>query len=1241
MKPEGETSEQSRAPQLSLEKRRLLEQRLRRTPGASAPARKGMARRPAGTKALASPGQARIWVLSEVDGNSPSHNVISGHKLQGRPDVAALQFALNAMVDRHEVLRSAYQLEEGEIVQIVTPRLKLDVEQGPASSTREMLDQAQDFARQRFDLQRGPLLRMGLFSAGESESVLVLAVHDIAFDKWSEIIFWREFSAFYRQARGGPRADLPELTVQFSDFSHWQRDFLRSGEEERQSAFWRRALLNPPPPIPLPTDWPYPSKISDEGSLIHAQLPLSIVAPLRKLAAGQNTSLYATLLTGFAVLLGRYAQTQVVLISSPVANRRKQETASLIGFFLNTLVIRHDFSTDPTCLEAIGRARTAVLDALDNQDLPTDKIVEAVRPERVQGRHPLFQTMFVFQNENERDARPELDDCTVTPIYVETKTAKFDLSLFVAESEGNLNAILEYRTDLFGGEWARRFLDHYSRLMAQIAANPQQRVSQIAFLTPAEGQFCARHEKGPALRVPHDMTVLDLIARHAGNSTTALASSGHAISYEQLDQLSDNVATALSERRADPNRPIAMALERSPNAVVALLGILKAGAPYLAIDTSSPRERIREILTDASVRCLIISQTEEGRYRFPNVETLCVEDALHRGAGPRPTPRPAALPDQNAYLIYTSGTSGKPKGVPVTHRNLLASTLARIAYYGKEPGCFLLLPKLSFDSSVAGLFWTLSMGGVLVIPSAEEVTDPDALGALIARHRVNALLAVPSLYEQLLGWQPERLAGLRTAIVAGEACPARLVRQHFESLSGCELYNEYGPTEATVWASVHKCDQRQDASRAVPIGKAIPGCEIRILDSGRRRSPVGFVGELCVGGLGLTGGYLNRPDLTAQRFFTAEDGTRLYATGDLARWLPDGSLQYHGRNDEQVKIRGYRVELGEIESCLRSLPGVREAVVVAHLAQGAGSPDPLPLETLLSILPEETVAQALADLAEEETGVQRAAPAIFRRNVARDGFEVQFTVKRPDFIAPPRKAQRDWLVGQAIHEAADDLEHLHRISRKFVSGKAHQLQRDLVDSRGASMTEAQIMEDWQIPLMQAMAGYATESPGDVLEVGFGRGVSATFLQQGHPRSHTIIEMNPHCIERHFQPWRQRYPGADIRLEAGRWQDVLPHLGVFDAILFHTYPMNEEEFMSYVLSSITFAEHAFEDMANHLRPGGVFTYFTAEIDSLSRRHQRALLRHFSEISFKVIPLTVPPDTIDSWWADSMVAIKAVK
>ncbi|MHC1766651.1 MAG: amino acid adenylation domain-containing protein [Verrucomicrobiia bacterium] len=1247
MTPNGHSLEARSLPVLSDDKRRLLDQRLRRSSAPAASDPKGILPRPAGTKALASPGQARMWVLSDLDANSPSHNVISSFEIQGSLDRSALRFALNAVVDRHQILRSGYRLEEGEIVQVVVPRVDLEIEEGKAWTRREMLDFAEAFARKRFDLQSGPLLRLGLFSSGDT-GLLVLAVHDIAFDKWSQLIFWREFSAFYRQAKGGVRADLPELPIQYSDFSYWQREFLKSGEQERQIAYWRRKLQNPPPPIPLPTDWPYPAKIGDQGGLAHSRLPASVVRQLRQISADLDASLFVTLATGFAILLGRYAEMGDVIVSSPVANRRRQETASLIGFFLNTLVIRHDFSDDPTCLEGIGRARTAALEALDHQDLPTDKIVEAVRPDRVQGRHPLFQAMFVFQNEDERGAKPELGNCTVTSIYVDTKTAKFDLSLFVAESQGELETILEYRSDLFRPESARRFLEHYSALMTRMAANPRQRFSEISFLTAAEEEFFTRHENGPSLAVPEDTTMLNLISRHTSRSSAAVASSDQVITYQELHALSNNVAAVVRERGPEANRPVALAFERSPYAIVALLGILKAGAPYLALDISAPPERTREILGDAACRCLITSGSMADRFRFPNVQALRVEDAMangaHTGGG---CPRAIAQQD-NAYLIYTSGSSGKPKGVAVTHGNLLASTLARIGFYADAPRNFLLLPNLSFDSSVAGVFWTLATGGALIVPTTEEVTDPDRIGALISQYQTDALLAVPSLYDQLLGWQPERLSSLRTVIVAGEACPARLVRKHFDALPSCQLYNEYGPTEATVWASVHRCDSPQASSREVPIGKPIPGCEIRILDAQRQRRPVGFVGELCIGGIGLTSGYLGRPELTAQRFFRADDGTRLYASGDLARWLPDGTLEFHGRNDQQIKIRGHRVEIGEIESCVRELPGVREAVAVAVSSNSTASPDSLSLETLVSLLPEDTLERALADLAIEENEAEPTAPCgdepsppVCQRKVDRAAFEVRFTFKSPGFIAPPRKAQRDWLVGQAINETADDLEHLDRVARGFVPGKDHQLQRDLVDFSDAPLTDAQIMEDWQIPLMRAMAGYAAESPGDVLEVGFGRGVSATFIQQRRPRSHTIIEMNRHCIQQHFEPWRQRYSEADVRVCAGRWQDVLPDLGLFDAILFHTYPMNEEEFMEYVLSSITFAEHAFEPMAHHLKPGGIFTYLTAEIDSLSRRHQRALLKHFSEISFTVVPLSVPPDTIDSWWANSMVAVKAVK
>jgi hypothetical protein len=333
MKFDGETSGSRRGLQLSEDKRRLLERRLRRLPGGITLGHGGIAPRPAGAKALASPSQARIWVLSDVDDNSASHNVVSSHEIQGGVDCAALEYALNAVVDRHEVLRGAYRLEEGEIVQVISPRLELRIRQEQCGSSREALERAGSFARERFDLEGGPLLRLGLFASGPGRSVLILVVHDMIFDKWSQIIFWREFSAFYRQATSGVMAELAPLSVQYSDYSYWQRNYLQSGEGQRQSAYWKRALENPPGPIPLPTDWPYSREIKDGGGLVHSRLSASVARELRGLSAGQKTSLYSTLLTGFSILLSRYSGADDVLVSSPVANRRKPETAELIGYF--------------------------------------------------------------------------------------------------------------------------------------------------------------------------------------------------------------------------------------------------------------------------------------------------------------------------------------------------------------------------------------------------------------------------------------------------------------------------------------------------------------------------------------------------------------------------------------------------------------------------------------------------------------------------------------------------------------------------------------------------------------------------------------------------------------------------------------------------------------------------------------------------------------------------------------------
>ncbi|MBC2607982.1 class I SAM-dependent methyltransferase [Pelagicoccus albus] len=1223
---------------LSEAKRLLLQRRLKRKLAPQADSN-SLGKRPADAPKLASIGQSRIWLLDRLDSGSASNNITSSFRIHSGLNVEALAKALEKVVSRHEILSSGYEMLEGQLTQVPARNDHKKLETFVCDSPDSSMQKAQAFGQLPIDIEKGPLYRVGLFPEPGGTFVLILTVHDIAFDKWSLLVFWKEVEAAYTHlAKGGP-LNLEEPSYQFSDFAHWQRKWFTKERESKQADYWRAKLQDPPAPISLPTDHPYPATLTTAGSLEYGRIDSKTASNIKKLANENNASTFTVLILAFSLLLSKYSQNDDILVSTPVANRRKKETAKLIGFFLNTLVIRSNFAGNPIFLQALSEAKQTIAEALEHQDLPTDKIVELLKPKRVQGRHPLFQTMFVFQREDEGTPKLSLPGCEIEPIFIETKTSKFDISLFVSEQDDGFKTVVEYRTELFEAATIKRFLKHYETLLQGIAASPNLPVADLPYLSEKDVEELQTLEQGPALELTNRSTVLDFFAGRENSNTIALEGNGTSYSYAQLHTLSNRVAASLLEKGVTRGDSVALFLERSPEAIVAIYGILKAKCRYTSIDVDYPPKRVEQLFEDAAPALIICAESSSSKIPANKLTSLRIEELLaNSDQAPADGKLTAPSLEDFAYTIFTSGSTGKPKGVSVTHGNLISSTQARLQYYDSLPKRFILIPSLSFDSSVASLFWTFAAGATLVVPTFEQIRDPELLSTFIAENRVDSLLAVPSLVEQLVRWNADRLTCLKNIIVAGEACSEKLVKEVQAKLPHSSLFNEYGPTEATVWATVHSF-LRENTLEAVPIGKPIPGTTIRIVDSGRKRIPKGFVGEICIAGPGVTLGYDNSTELTQEKFFEDENQQRFYATGDLGSWNAAGEIVYHGRTDEQVKINGYRIEIGEIENALRNIEGVKEASVLATPSHLSPELDTRPLEELIAQTEEQDLAEAIKEVC--ATGRQPARTSKNNRRLKREKLEIELNFQSEQFIAPPRKAQRDWLIAQAINEIADDLEHLDKTTPQFVPGKDHKLDRDLLDITKADLESDSIMEDWQTPIMKQMAAYATESHGDILEIGFGLGVSASFIQDNKVSSHTVVEMNGPCIENHFKPWKSQYPISDIRLHHSRWQDILPKLGLFDGILFHAFPMNEEEFVEYVLNSVTFAEHAFEPMAAHLKKGGVFTYLTTEIDSISRRHQRALLKHFSEVTYRPISLNVPYDTIDTWWAQSMIAIKATK
>ncbi len=1176
-------------------------------------------------------------------------NLCTAFRVRGDLDVHLLERCVNEVVTRHHALRTTFQpaaaLEATVHEHIVIPMTRVRVD-----GERQLRARAEALARAPFQLATPPLLRMFWIEAADAAGLVLMVASDLIVDRWSLGIFWKEVETLYASGRAGAplSAVLPPVTVQYGDFAEWQRGWLQSRRLDEQLQFWQRKLAALPAPIPLPTDKPYPDRLTSAGRLEQHHLDRDVTDRVKRLAASAHASPFMLLLTAFQILLHRYTGTDDIIIGTPVANRRRRADADTIGLFLAAVAIRSRLTGNATTRDLLAATRAEVLAALDHQDLPFDRVVEGVVPPHTPGRHPIFQVMFVHQTEAEAPRRLALGTAVAEHVLVETGTSRFDVTLFAADSDDGMELIVEYRTDLFERSSMQRLLRHYAALLEAMTLEPDRSVSELSYVTQAELHEIIALSRGAVIvrEQPSDVVAQIRARADANADAIAVIASEARLTYGELVRSAGIVASRLRELQVPLGHPVALFVDRQTPAIAGMLGILQAGAAYVPLDPAYPRERLRLIARDAQLTAAVTTRRLQPQIAELVAQAVLADTGEAAPGGAVDTPLHLHQP---AYVIYTSGSTGEPKGVVVTHGNLLHSNAARTEYYAQAPARFLLIPSFSFDSSVAGVFWTLTTGGTLVVADEHAQRDPAALRALIAEHRITDLLCIPLLYRELLSDGAGHLGSLRRVIVAGEACPAELVRLHFRRLPHVELFNEYGPTEATVWATVHACRAEDgDAGAMVPIGKPISNCAAFVLDRYRQVVPAGMAGELFLCGNGVAQGYFRRADRTAERFFEHElphvGRVRLYRTGDLVRWRSDGVLEFLGRVDFQIKVRGYRIEPQEIEAVLEGYPGVQRAVVVASRASGSSEPSPddlvaelgeaalEPIVAEIEALAPDAVQQALGEAA-------RVAPA--RHLAARDRFRLELQELGTGLIAAPRETQRRWLIGRALEECATEVEHLDAIAPTLVAGTERRLGVTVRDLERAGHDARELMEDWQIPLLDAMARHVTSTRGDVLEIGFGRGVSAEMIQRLGVRSHTIIEPNAQVIEQHFEPWRARHAEASIRLIPARWQDVGAPLGPFDGVFFHAVPVNEHEFAEFMVRGVTFAEHAFEAMAALLRRGGVFTYLTTEIDSLSREHQRRLLRHFREISLRVEPLDVPADTRDMWWATSMVVIKAVR
>ena len=891
--------------------------------------------------------QQRLWFLDQLAPNSALYNMPHERRLIGDLNPRILQLALSEVARRHQALRTCFPTQDGQPVQrIDAPRpVPLPIIDLSCLRDEEAERLAKRLIREEslrpFNLSQGPLMRMRLLRLSAREHVLLATLHHIIGDAWSMSLFARELTVLYEAYVAQKPSPLPELPVQYADFAIWQRQWLQGEALERQLAYWRGQLAGLET-LDLPVDYPRSATPSYRGQAIHFRLDPRLIHDLRALSRRQGVTLFMVLLAGWQTLLGRYARQTDVAIGAPIANRNRLEIEGLIGFFINQLVLRADLSGDPSFEALLNQVRRTVLEAHAHQDLPFERLVEAMATERDLNRSPLFQVALMFQNTNDEDL--EISGMQVSGSVPETDTAKFEMTLQMAEGkDGGLVCRLEYAEDLFKRETIEKLAQRWARLLESAAAAPERSIGDLELLSAAERQQLLVEWNGSRTDWDADVWVHTLFERRAAQhpEAIALAYGDRQLSCAALNARANQLAHYLRALGVGPEVLVGVCFERGFEMVISLLGVLKAGGAYVPLDPSYPSDRLAYLMEDSGAQIIL---TDERLWdRLPAQSAFIVNlDREWAEIEEQSVDNPAPLVDgaNRAYVIYTSGSTGHPKGTQVSFRNLTHSTQARFRYYQERVESFLLLSSFAFDSSVAGIFWTLCSGGLLVLIAEGEQREPARLLTVLAQRQVSHLLTLPSLYaalqcdEEGARWMRSRSVALSRVIVAGEACPPALVKRHFDLIPDVHLTNEYGPTEATVWSTAFECvdDQEKTARRTIPIGRPIANTQTSVLDERGRVIPEGMAGELYLGGPGIARGYLNQPGLTAERFlpdpFGADPGARLYRTGDLVRCLDDRNLEFLGRTDHQVKLRGYRIELGEIEAALAKQPGVYQAVVV-------------------------------------------------------------------------------------------------------------------------------------------------------------------------------------------------------------------------------------------------------------------------------------------------------------------------
>ncbi len=920
---------------LSPEKRALLMQQLARKV-AVAPQNE-IGRRPRPERLPLSSAQQRLWILDQIDPGNSVYNVTSLMRFRGHLDIDALERTLSEIMRRHESLRTVFVKDDEGPRQHILPVEPLRLIQHDVSNQQDdarepaAIALAAADAAAPFDLAKGPVLRATLIRVEADEALLLLSAHHIAVDGWSFGVFYGELTQLYAAYLADRPSPLPELAIQYADYTLWQLEEAVGDSARTQLDYWKQRFATPPPVLELPGDRSRPPIQSYRGGMVRHVIPAALYEEVKRFSRQEGATAFMTFLAVFNAMLSRYSGQDDIVVGVGNANRPRREIEALIGFFINTLPLRVDTSANPTFRELLAQVKALTIDSYANQDVPVERLIESLDIERSLGHSPLFQTMVFYQNFPEQTV--ELPGLTLLPVLMDNAhsgTARADMSIFASEGSGGLLMLIEYASDLFDHDYIEAFACHLEQLMRSVVADPNQRLSEVEILSTQERHRLRVEWNATTRPLPAETTLHALFEAQVARSPQAIAvvQGETRLTYAELDARAEAMASRLRAHGCGPGTMVGLFLDRTPDMLAALLGTLKSGAAYVPLDPSYPSDRIGFMLEDSAAPVVITEAALAGQLPAGAHTLLGIEDASAVLSESTRVPSQADA-EHTAYVIFTSGSTGRPKGVCIPHRaavNFLASMAREPGLAADDTLC--AITTLSFDIALLELMLPLTVGARVALADRATASDGEALAAMLDSVDASVMQATPATWRMLLdaGWRGRPQMRL---FCGGEALPRDLA----DRLLGCgrELWNVYGPTETTVWSTVERV---QPGRAPIAIGHPIDNTEVYIVDKHLQLVPAGIPGELLIGGLGVAKGYLDRPELTAEKFIAdtlgQRSGGRLYRTGDLARWRRDGRLEVIGRIDHQVKLRGFRIELGEIESVLEVSDAVAQAVVICR-----------------------------------------------------------------------------------------------------------------------------------------------------------------------------------------------------------------------------------------------------------------------------------------------------------------------